>query len=252
MTADERIASVRVKIERANKHVVDLHAAIRAYFESEPYRVFPKPNPDKTGLIYGVGDVADVPTDVSVIAGDAFHNLRSALDHLMGHLLVVGGNRPNGPTKNDNFIVRDGANDFESSLNGVAKDLRPDAVEALRGLQPYKGGKGHAFWVLHRLDIIDKHRLLLTINSRLASVAMLHKNTSRASPTTLFEGVHVPLKAGDVLLRTYGNFPQDLQFAFDVSLNEPGVVEGKAVLETAKQLHDLVSGTLEAFKPCLA
>jgi hypothetical protein len=34
-------------------------------------------------------------------------------------------------------------------------------------------------------------------------------------------------------------------------LNEPGVVEGKPLLETIQHLSDLVSNTFHIFKPCL-
>jgi hypothetical protein len=39
MTADERLAIVRLKIERANKHIGDLQTAVRTFVNSNPYKV---------------------------------------------------------------------------------------------------------------------------------------------------------------------------------------------------------------------
>ena len=48
--------------------------------------------------------------------------------------------------------------------------MRQDAIDAIRALEPYKGGKGENLWVLHRLNNIDKHRLIVTVGSSFQSV----------------------------------------------------------------------------------
>jgi len=39
------------------------------------------------------------------------------------------------------------------------------AINAIDTTEPYQGGKGHSLWVLHKLNNIDKHRLLITVGS---------------------------------------------------------------------------------------
>jgi hypothetical protein len=250
MTAEERIALIRVKVERAEHHVIDLERAIRAFLDSDPYRVGSKREAKK--LIYYAANVEPVPPVIAAVAGDAIHNLRSVLDHLAVHLFFVGPNRAAGPSKHDAFYIADDSKEFESRLNGVIQDLRPDAADALRSIEPYKGGKGHRLWILHRLDIIDKHRLLMTIASTLKSVSIVHKNTPNVLPTPLSQTKKfLPLKAGDELLIGYGQIAENMQFAFDVALNEPGILECESLLETVKQLNDLVSGIFDRLEPCL-
>ena len=38
-----------------------------------------------------------------------------------------------------------------------------DAEDAISAVEPYEGGKGDLLWRLHRLSIVDKHRLPLAI-----------------------------------------------------------------------------------------
>ena len=40
--------------------------------------------------------------------------------------------------------------------------MAQDAIDAIDAAEPYQGGKGAGLWVLHYLDIADKHHALLT------------------------------------------------------------------------------------------
>src|SRR3972149_3205168 len=110
MTADERLTLIRVKIERAKKHVGGIQAAIRAFHDTRPYMVGAKRNPQTRQLIYYVSDLKPVPITIAAVAGDALQNLRSALDHLAYQLVVVGvGGPPPDPTRVCYPIARDAA-----------------------------------------------------------------------------------------------------------------------------------------------
>lgn len=43
MTADERLALIRIKVEWAKKHIIDLERDIQAFLRSDPYVVKTKP-----------------------------------------------------------------------------------------------------------------------------------------------------------------------------------------------------------------
>jgi hypothetical protein len=62
-----------------------------------------------------------------------------------------------------------------------------------------------------------------------------------------------PLKVGDELFidAPDAELNEKMQFRFDVALNEPGVVEGKGILEMLKQVADLVGSTVAEFRPFL-
>jgi hypothetical protein len=63
----------------------------------------------------------------------------------------------------------------------------------------------------------------------------------------------VPLKAGDVLFTDAPNAEVNdkMQFPFTISLHEPRVIEGKALIESLHQFAKLVDDTLTQFAPLL-
>ena len=81
MTAEERLALVRAKIERAEKHIGDLESEIKSFYESKPYVVGTKRDQQSRRLIYHLVSVRDTPVGVAALTGDVLNNLRSALDH---------------------------------------------------------------------------------------------------------------------------------------------------------------------------
>src|SRR5215471_17857179 len=98
MTADESIAAIRLKIERAKEHLRDLQSAVSAFLATKPYKVDVKRDVDTRKLIYFVSSVTATPAALPVITGDVLQNLRSALDHLAYRLEVVGlGSAPSDP-----------------------------------------------------------------------------------------------------------------------------------------------------------
>jgi hypothetical protein len=62
-----------------------------------------------------------------------------------------------------------------------------------------------------------------------------------------------PLKAGDLLADALEEELNDKPpFRLEVAIHEPGVVDGKSLLETVQQFRNLVSGIVTDFKPYLA
>lgn len=168
MGAVERL---REKIKRAEKHISDLKA-LRDTFLEKAYRVESKDDPKTRERIWYVAEVKPIPDEIPLILGDAVHCLHCALDHLAYRLAWVA-TAGAGPFGGLYFPFGDDAADFADKLRrssqaktkarGVVHRLRPDAVKAIQTKQPYQGGRGEALWHIHRLDIIDKHHLLLTV-----------------------------------------------------------------------------------------
>ena len=90
----DRSRLIFTKIERAKKHIADLHLACEAFFSSRPYDIRVETNPDKLERSYHLVSIREVPDEIISICGDALHNLRSALDHLAFQLVLVAGNKP--------------------------------------------------------------------------------------------------------------------------------------------------------------
>jgi len=260
VTADERLALIRVKIERAEKHIVDLDGEIRTFLATKPYRV--REDVD-TKHVYKISHVTEVPGPIVAIAGDVIQNLRSALDHLANQLMLVRL----GVVASDqesHFPIGNTAGKYEANLRGMKKGrfLREDAFDVLLKVQAYPRGDGHQLWALNRLNNIDKHRIILTAGSAFRSVN-LGAYVSRKSREVMAPDFPMldaffrpadnmcPLKIGDVLFTSDGHMDPDNDFRFDVAFNEPKIVEGKPILETLQHFADLVRSTVNSCKPCL-
>jgi hypothetical protein len=265
MTADERFALVWHKIERANKHIRDLDAAIAAFLATNPYKVATKRDPETRKPVYYVADVQAVPYEICIILGDAIHDLRTALDHLAQQLYLVGS----GATeyrKGTSFFIAPKASEYQKHVGGKVEKIRQEAIDALAALEPYKYGKGSDFWVLHSLDNIDKHRALVAAGSSYEAVGVGWPEGARkfaadkgiklgGFPIAITPADNLcPLKIGDELY--IGGPDEEIDpnrpFKFAVALNEPDITKPGPMMEVVQRLADLVSNTVTAFKPLLA
>ena len=164
MTADEHIALLQVKLERAEHLIQELDVAIRAFLGTHPYEVLIENNPNTSERRYYVGRADAVPPEITCIVGDAVHNLRSVLDHIVYQLVAVNGGKPNTQTC---FPIFDNPDDYKTKSPGKIKGMSQAAAERIDAIKPYKGASLYLWW-LHKLDIIDKHRMLFASGIRVS------------------------------------------------------------------------------------
>jgi hypothetical protein len=266
MTADDNITAIRRKVDRAKQHLRDLQSEVTAFLDSTPYEVGVKRDPETRKPIYFVTRVATTPVKLPLIAGDVLQNLRSALDHLAYKLEVIGlGSDPPDP-RYIAYPICDAEAEYLAVRHGRIKSARSDAKSAIDATKPYRGGND-TLWRLHKLNIIDKHRLLLTVGSAFRAVdvgAEMRRMMREAFPDMpalppvkafikpadrLF-----PLKVGDELYIGGVDHPvnAEMQFSFDLALGEPGIVDGEPLLETLLRATEAVDNLVTEFKPHLA
>jgi hypothetical protein len=246
-----RIDGIRLKIERAKEHIRNLDLAIQTFVCSEPYAIRTKPHSVIQHTTLYVARAEPVPTTVPIILGDAIHNLRSALDHLAWQLVEADGGIPDKHTFFPIFSGPDGFQKYASAMgSGEIKKIRPGAEKVIQAMQPYVTGDdtlGH----ISQLDIIDKHRFVLT-------TVMLFKawHVSVNGMTLPFPQVPRVLILGD----EFTNIPtstyerqahEDFKLGIDVAFGEPEIIKGKPVLETVNNMADLVSSIIPNFEPFL-
>jgi hypothetical protein len=275
-TASDTLFSARLMVGRAKHHLADLQAAIRAFFDTGPYKVATKRDPQTRKLIYHVASVEEVPASIPVIAGDVIQNLRNSLDHLAYQLFLAGTGGAGASGSHVYFPVGNGAADYQTSKIRKVQGMRHDAILAIDAVEPYKGGKGHQLWVLHKLNNIHKHRLVVTVGSAFRSIDLgAHmsrllqqqirqaRQADPAYPVPDPSTMHVffrtspmslcPLKPGDELFvdAPDAEVNDQIQFRFDIAISEAGILEGESLLETLHQVANLVDDLLGQFAPLL-
>ena len=266
MAARDRLELISVKIQRAQEHLASLSSEVRAYLESQPYEVAAKRNPETRRLIYFVAGVRPTPRRLSALLGDTIQNLRSALDHLAFQLVSVATGK--FPTTHVYFPVADDHSKYIKQRRRQLKGAAPAAIAAVDGLKPYKGGNDE-IWLLHKLNIIDKHRALITAGSAFRSVNIgahlsreMQKHLSASPMSDKFADMPAldlflrptdrlfPLKAGDELFIDGPDAEPNgkLEFRFDVSFGEQGLAFGAPIIETLASLVKLVEGIPPQFE----
>ena len=252
-----RFESVWLKLDRAKQHIDDLEAAIIAFHRTDPYPIVTEDDPQTGRRVVKVkGKPKPIPSAIPLILGDAVHAIRTSLDHFA----YAAVRNPPDPTK-VMFPIwsRDTVpppevlkSTIKGNLPGVSEQLR----QAIYALQPYRGGNGEYLWVINRLDVIDKHRVLLVIDT--------YPTRFQFDVSGLFAGMDVPydvppivwgiktqepaIEDGAILYDADPNDFQktkDLQFTFEIAFDEPKILKREPVVPTLRGLLDEVEGLLQ-------
>jgi hypothetical protein len=263
----DRLTGIQTKIKRAKSHIQDFETARTNFFAHDPYVIATKRNPETRQLAYYLVSVEEVPPLLGAIAGDAIQNLRSALDHLAYQLVVVGRGTSEPPEHPEriSFPIFNSAEEYEAEKLRKVEGAAEDAIKAIDSVKPYKGGND-VLWQLHRLNIVDKHRLMLTVGSNFRSVdigSYMSRMIRNAFPDTEFPTVPAflqpadrmcPLKTGDVLFIDAPDAEpnKDMKFVFDIALSEPQIMECESLLETLNNMANLVESLIPPFERFLA
>ncbi|OGA54641.1 MAG: hypothetical protein A3F74_15310 [Betaproteobacteria bacterium RIFCSPLOWO2_12_FULL_62_58] len=233
--ANSKLEGPKLKVERAKRHIDELEREIEVYRQTKPYSITPNIDTAAPGEVINIDLPKVVPMNLSVIAGDVLHNLRSALDQLVCRLAErSGANSTNGVY----FPFGRDSAEFEAAAKGKIKKLNAAAQTFIRELKPYKGGND-LLWSIHALNIMDKHRLLVPVGS-LATL----RGVPVGEP---LYGLMLPdfnaLKEGTnkILLRPTPIYDHKIEFAFDIAFGDVEPVKDQSVLATLHQLSDLVS-----------
>ena len=161
----EPLRGVEAKLRRAKEHTDYLKEEINRFTQSDQHRYPTERNADGSEYVGRVFfDPIPDPIRWGVIVGDIAHNLRSALNALAWQLVIKAGGRPDFQTEfpifKDAGLFRVGV---KTKLRGVSDEMlaKVEAVQPFQ-LSPERVTK-HALWLLHDLNNMDKHRLILPV-----------------------------------------------------------------------------------------
>jgi hypothetical protein len=132
---------------------------------------------------------APQPFEVQLLLGDAFHNLRSALDHAIFEIV----NPAPGAEHTTQFpIVDDDAALSKSQHLATIRNANPKVADVIvNDIKPTKIGNP-MLRAIHDVDIIDKHRLLFAVTT----IAPVILPTVHDSSLNLWIGNVIGFEAG--------------------------------------------------------
>lgn len=190
------------KLGRSADHINAFYGLSQDFFKTNFYRT--RGEQDSEGrLVEVVTEVDPMPPDWGLFIGDAAHNLRSVLDHVMWLLAKPvteeEAKRVQFPLYSDPDRYIEDAKRIERMMPGV-----PPGVEAIvESLQPYNSGQWPETALLGQIQAIDnwdKHRTLLVTatNSEIARLTTTITGNASLVAEERFAG---ELKPGAILAR---------------------------------------------------
>lgn len=235
----------------------DLEAEIIAFWKTEPYEIETVGNPRTGPGSYRIkGKPKPLPESIPLIAGDAAHNLRTALDHFAcGAVPTVTANTA-FPVWRVNRTPT--ATEWKGAVKGKLNGASPRLLKAVSAVRAYKGGNAEYVWAVDELDRVDKHRLTLSIAGAHTALVVDFTESLRKSGEWEIPSLPVaikpewtPVEDGTVLfiVQDEKGFDSDPRFTFDVALGEPDTLKGEPIVAALRRLTDEVETLLESLAP---
>lgn len=249
---------IRLKVERANKHFNDFKAAINVGVGAKrPTYAQGIQLQDDWTLHYST-DLPAPGSEEGLMLGDAIHQLRTSLDHLI-HALVAREGRSISDKFTPLFPIHKDLIDFCANHQVSSGRLRclvgAEPFKAIEESQPYKRDPlqpaAHPLYVLGQLDNIDKHRIILVLDQRLNFSGHIEKDGT----ITSFHNRTQPVKAGTQVL-DFGRSLPNPPFGVQVDEMSPsiviqdtnGVCDGKRIVALFRDMRSAVNETLDRFE----
>lgn len=170
------LAGIAAKLERGEHHFKRVELEVAAFLQSNPWQVAFERDPDRGHDWYIAWFVIErhPPAEWSIRVGEAVHQYRSVLDHLMTELSRL---RHRGyvlrPDRTKNFPIHPTPGEFwaetkpgRSPAKTISREVRAEHFTELERLQPKKPEDMHgsselsapaALAVLRWMDDLDKH-----------------------------------------------------------------------------------------------
>jgi hypothetical protein len=257
------------RVERAKEQRRDLEIEMRAWAKNGAYKVVSQFNQQTGYTEFYVAELSDITPLTHSLIGEIIHTLRTALDHLAYQLLLVSTTPIPADESRIKFPIYDDSKTTETDAFGPIKTLRKQIIEAIRKVNPCKTGQP-LLWILHTLDIVDKHRRIVTSHlvnhSVYTAEAMQQLLIDRGlSDMTAVVGLRNAFyttpktgkkaQVGDVVFTAPADsseeMKQKLKFTFDIAFDEPQIIEGKSVIETLDEMIKVVEHLITGFEPFL-
>lgn len=164
-----------LKLARARQLAWDLHARIDLAVASTA-KLVPAYSADRRVVVFCMPAVSEATlSEWALLAGDVVHNYRSALDAFAWELAHLDGAEPAEQVKpRIVFPICLTEQKWVSALKGYMRTLPPFIRSRLGSVQPYRFERPSEgiFAILHRLDILDKHRGALRVEQTYHDTSM--------------------------------------------------------------------------------
>lgn len=241
------------KIERANKHVLDIEYRVAAFCASNAHKLVS--DFDSTTGLHKIrferGE--NIPYLINLFFGDAVHNLRASLDHAWAQAILALD--PSAKIGKLHFPVADMRKGCETALDDREQEhataITTTAGQRLREtilevIQPY-GAVDNPFRMTSKMDNIDKHRMLLTLFVQ--EGAYFQRVTSG---NLIIEGIEIRnVGSKGAFFGSQDEIKGNMKPTVNVLINETFLPKRMPLVPTLKSVGKVVSEAVEAIDRCI-
>jgi hypothetical protein len=245
------LSGARMRLQRAEEHFGQLHHEHGQFLARNPYRMLREHNFERgEGYYLWRAKIVEPPPHErwASLIGECAHSLRAALDYT-AYVLVNGKKLV---SEKSAFPILDDPKKWASVYPDYLPGVDPKALAEIEQLQPYNKGKDRDhLWIVHMLDIIDKHRRLGLVD------ATVHGTQWRATLGQLSEvdGGIGPFSDGSVAGR-FKLVPKpgdprmllETHFMFGLTIGEDEPGGGDEVFGLLENLRSYVGGVVTIFE----
>jgi hypothetical protein len=253
--------SLGLKMKRAEDHFKHFQDAVFRNPEMQKTAHIPgfKHDSDRQRIVAAPQYIPEIDHEWGVILGDVFHQLRASLDHMLYALA-----RKPLTAKEErslHFPIFENSLDFSAdwrvSQNFWAPVVGSVVFAELKLSQPYErypaAPTSDPLWLLHKLDVIDKHRTILVLANRWSlRGAAWDKQRRNLIP---FDSIFQPVKPGAEVFSFEwpdSSPPSEVyvqHFSPDVVFDgTDGLCDGTLIVPTVRRMFDAVVEIVDGFK----
>jgi hypothetical protein len=235
-----------MKLQRAEEHLGQLRDEHERFIrERNPYRMLREDDVEPGYYIWRAKIVEAPPLEKwASLAGECVHALRSALDHVAYELVQI--NRPT--YEHAEFPIFKDRIEWQKRCRGKLPGVDRKVLAQVQWLQPYRRWNvSDPLWLVHELDIVDKHRRLNLVSPILRQAQWI----PLGGDVTDIERFAGPFEDGTPVARfkmvpDNSNMHMQTNFVFDVALTE-GVLQGHPLMARLESLRTYIGGVVARF-----
>ena len=234
----------RLKVERAEKHIIDIQSAFDKFIETQYYPFIGNSDSDRGNKTLEFIRTARIPAPIPFILGDAVHNIRTSLDLMVNQVQKGSGL---GYTETAKLHFRNTRDELVGTVNKFIKVFSPVLADfIINVIKPYRGGNDFLY-TLHDLDIMDKHRLIIPTMAMTKGIVTVESNegfqaasASYSCAITLSGEIYQTSIPDNLTIKNYRSRTVDI--FFDQGLP----VESKPIIPTLHEFVEMVLGILDS------
>jgi len=217
--------SSRRKIARAKHHIGELDTGLILFMKERPYEKIIQADAEPGYKLHKARLSKPIPSNWSLVIGDAVTNLRAALDHMMYSCAVISGNA-GADYRQCSFPFSFGPKSFPQNLakrTAVPKEI----LACLAQFKPYMGGND-AFCALDEMCNRDKHAMITptVIGYFGHSMVRLARHVVQRPRNPEWDRAKNEIE----LFRTKEDFDYDFSLTIQVIFDSPKAIEFKPFL----------------------